>query len=140
MALIKPLFLLLSFVFILPCHADNSADMVKRINERYDDFFNWHRSQEERMKRFNHGVDERKNIEKAHAQRIEKARVEYVKARRARPSDESLRLKWEAGEKERSAQNEMLRRRFVQQKDAADQYLLKGRKIPELKEFDLENY
>ncbi len=71
---------------------------------------------------------------------IEKARQEYVKTKRPNPSDEALRLRHEAAEKERAAQHEMSRRRYVEQQVTIEQLLLKGRKIPELKEFDLEHY
>jgi biopolymer transport protein ExbB/TolQ len=116
------------------------AEMVKRINERYDDFFIHRQAQEEREQKTQGSRDERRKREKAHAEEMEKARKDYVRSRKARPSDEALRLRHEAAEKERAANLEMLRRRYVQRRDVAEQYLKKGRKIPELKEFDLEGY
>lgn len=145
MALLKPLILVFAVFLAAAGRADGAGsmsteEMVKRINARYDDFFRWHRAQEERWERLRAGVGERKKAEKEHAREIEKAREAYVKARKERPSDEALRLRFEAAQKERAAHMEMLRRRYVQQRDTAEQYMLKGRTIPELKEFDLENY
>lgn len=146
MRLTKPLILLFALQFALPmCWAETDNDlgegeMVKRINERYDDFFRHRQAQEEREQRTQGSRDERKKIEKAHAAGMEKARQDYVRSRKARPSDEASRLRHEAAEKERAANLEMLRRRYVQRRDVAEQYLKKGRKIPELKEFDLEGY
>lgn len=114
--------------------------MVKRINERYDDFFRFHREQEQRWQKMRSGVDERKQRERAHAERLERAREQYVKTRRERPSDERLRLRWEADQKERAEQYELFRKRYVQRRDTVEQYLKKGRQIPEMKEFDLEGY
>lgn len=115
-------------------------EMVERINQRYDDFFRWHRQQEERWKRFEVGTQERKKMEKEHAEKLEHARVAYIKARRERPSDEPLRIKWEKEQKERQEHIEMLRRRYVDQRDTIEKYLKKGRQIPEMKEYDLEGY
>jgi len=147
MLLIKSLILLLALHFALPAMAIADVEggmsleqMVKRINDRYDDFFRYHRQMEERWEIRRRSLGERKKLEAAHAARMERARQEYIKARRERPSDEPLRLRWEAQEKERLAHLEMLRRRYVQQRDLAEQYLKKGRQIPGMKEFDLEGY
>lgn len=146
MPLTKPVILLIALFLTLPlCGAETDSDlgqaeMVKRINERYDDFFRHRQAQEERDRKTQGSRDERKKIEKAYAAEMEKARQEYVRSRKARPSDEALRLRHEATEKERAANLEMLRRRYVERRDMAEQYLKKGRQIPELKEFDLEGY
>lgn len=116
------------------------SQMVERINERYDDFFKYHRHLEERWERLKIGADERKKMVREHHKKIEIARQEYVKSRRARPSDEPLRLKWEQEQKNRQEQIEMLRQRYVQKRDTVEQYLKKGRQIPGLKEFGLEDY
>ncbi len=132
-----------------PCSAEDTAAagpnmsverMVKRINERHDDFFRYHRELEERWEKRRATIGERKKLEEAHALKVEKAREEYVKVRTKRPTDEASRLRHEAAEKERLAHSEMLRQRYVQQRDTVEQYLKKGRAIPELKEFDLEGY
>jgi predicted kinase len=139
-------FFILLIAFSMPlCWADQSIDlnheqMVKRINERYDDFFRHRQAREDREQMTKESRAERKKIENLHVEAMEKARQDYVRSRKARPSDEAARLRHEAAEKERAANLEMLRRRYVQSRDTAEQYLKKGRKIPELKEFDLEDY
>jgi|GEM_PF-6611168 len=152
MPLIWPLIVSIAFSFTIPCSAQDTSvpaptpavsteQMVKRINDRYDDFFRVLREREEHEQKLQgSATNERKERERAQALRMEQARQEYVKSRKARPSDEALRLRQEAADKERAANLEMMRRRYVQQRDMAEQYLKKGRQIPELKEFDLENY
>lgn len=136
-------FFILIFAFELraaesPGPTETVQEMVKRINERYDDFFRYHRETEERWERLNKATHERKELERAHSEKMEKARQEYVQARKARPDDEKLRLEHEAREKERKEHHEMLRRRYVEQRDTVEHYLKKGRQVPEMKEFDLE--
>lgn len=142
MALFKFLFVLIALQSPQAQEAATTSvpQMVKRINDRYDDFFRYHREREERWNRSRKGVDERKTLLKQREASLEKARKAYVKARKARPSDEADRLRAEAALKERQANHEMLRRRYVNQRDTIEQYLKKGRQIPELKEYDLENY
>jgi hypothetical protein len=129
------------------CCADDTVEitgtlpeMVERINQRYDSFYQWRREREERENRFQNGREERKNMEREHHAKLEVARQEYVKTRRVKPSDEPLRLQWERGEKERAQNIEMLRRRYVDLRATVERYLKKGRTIPELLEFDLEGY
>lgn len=145
-----PLFILIAATITLPCSAEDTVassspasveQMVKRINERYDDFYRYRREQDERDERLKKAASgERRATEKMRAENLEKARQQYVKQRKARPSDEALRLRHEAAQKDRNANLEMVRKRYVQQRDTAEQYLKKGRMIPELKEFDLEGY
>lgn len=143
--------MLFAFQLAQPCSAEDTSAggqalsverMVKRINERHDDFFRYHRELEERWEKRRGTIGERKKLEAIHAEKVEHAREEYVKSKasRVRPTDEASRLRHEAAEKDRLAQNEMLRLRYVKQRDTVEQYLKKGRAIPELKEFDLEGY
>ncbi len=115
-------------------------EMVERINQRYDDFFRYHREMEERMARFEVGRGERKAAEKRYYDELERARVEYVKNKKAKDSTEHLRVQWEREEKERREKMEMFRQRHVRARDEIERHLLRGRKIPELKEYDLEGY
>lgn len=114
--------------------------MVERINQRYDDFFRFNRKMEERWDSMRSGASERRKLVAAHAVKVEEARKQFVQARKARPSDEPLRLKWEQEQKNRLEQIEILRQRFVRKRDTVEQYLKKGRQIPGLKEFGLEDY
>ena len=116
------------------------AEMLEYINRRYDDFFRWHREQEVHQESLRNAASDRKQKERARAERMERARLQLVQSRRAQPSRESLRLQWERQLKERAEEQEMLRRRFVEKRDYLEQYMKKGRQIPQLKEYDLEGY
>jgi hypothetical protein len=115
-------------------------DMVERINKRYDDFYLYHREMEERASRFEQGRGDRKVTEKAYYAKLEQARVAYVQAKKPRGSMEHLRAGWEQQEKDRRDKQELNRQRHVRSRDEVEKYLLKGRKIPELKEYGLEGY
>ncbi len=129
------------------CVAEDTVGMTRSmkeilddINRRYDDFFRYQNYLTERLDRMQHGVADRKEAERDRQKELERARKEFVMSRKARPNDEPLRLRWEAEQKERAAQNEMLRRRYVERREYLESYLNKGRKIPEMKELDLEDY
>jgi hypothetical protein len=113
---------------------------LAEINARYDDFFRWIKARDERYERSQVATGERKKAEKAHAEFLERAREKYVKERKAKPDMEPLRLKWEQQVKEEKEQMELLRRRYVERRNEVEQYLKKGRTIPEMKEYDLEGY
>lgn len=113
---------------------------LAEINARYDDFFRWIKARDERYERSQVATGERKKAEKAHAEFLERAREKYVKERKAKPDTEPLRLKWEQQVKEEKEQMELLRRRYVERRNEVEQYLKKGRTIPEMKEYDLEGY
>lgn len=122
-----------------PCHGEIMTP-VERINKRYDDFFRYIREREERFERSQKSNDDRKKIEHARMERLEKARQKYVMERKARPNLDYLRVQYERELKEHQEKMEMLRRRYVEKRDELDQYLKKGRQIPEMKEYELEGY
>ena len=114
--------------------------MVERINQRYDDFYRYHRELEERNSLLEQGRGDRKATEKAYYDKLERAREDYVQTKKPRQSLEPLRAGWEQQEKERREKQEMNRQRHVHSRDELEKYLIKGRKIPELKEYGLEDY
>lgn len=129
------------------CGAQDTVDLTKsakqvmqEINSRYDDFFKYQNYLQERLERLQSGRNERQERERKHALAMEQARQRLVKERKAKPSDEVLRLRWEAEQKERAQHNELLRRRYVERRDYFEDYLKKGRQIPEMKEYGLEDY
>ena len=125
----------------LLCGAQDTVSVeseVQKINRRYDDFFQHRQNQEKRLERLDVGRDERKEQIRERRARLEEARKEY--ARQRKRADAAEEKRWEAEQKARRDHHEMLRRRHVQSRDTVEQYLLKGRKIPELKEYDLEGY
>lgn len=113
---------------------------LEQINKRYDDFFRWMKAREERYEKSQIATDERKKAIKAREEKLEQERKKFVAERKAKPNTEPLRIKWEAYLKERQEQMELLRRRYVEQRNETEQYLKKGRTIPEMKEYDLEGY
>lgn len=113
---------------------------LEQINKRYDDFFRWIKARDDRYEKSQIATDDRKKAIKAREERLEREREKFVLERKAKPNTEPLRIKWEAYLKERQEQIELLRRRYVEQRDEAEHYLKKGRAIPELKEYDLEGY
>lgn len=113
---------------------------LEEINKRYDDFFRWLKAREERYEKSQIATDERKKAIKEREEKLERAREKFVLERKEKPNMEPLRIKWEAYLKERQEQMELLRRRYVEQKNETEQYLKKGRTIPEMLEYDLEGY
>lgn len=113
---------------------------LELINKRYDDFFRWLKARDERYEKSQIATDERKKSLKAREEKLEREREKFVLERKAKPNTEPLRIKWEAYLKERQEQMELLRRRYVEQRNETEQYLKKGRMIPEMKEYDLEGY
>ena len=113
---------------------------VDRINKRYDDFWRYMKAREERLERSQINNGERKKVEQERMEKLERERQKYVLERKAQPSLEHLRPQYEAQLKEQQEKMELLRRRYVEQRDETEQYLKKGRQIPEMKEYDLEGY
>lgn len=112
--------------------------VVERINERYDDFFRYHRHLEEREKARDKGRGENKKMLAEHEARMEKARLEYIKNRRPAPDRADLELKAEQERKERNRRLEIARRCYIQQRNQGEALLKRGRMIPGDKEYELE--
>ena len=111
---------------------------VERINQRYEDFFRYQRKIEERERELEAGVPEVKALQETREKELERARRAYRAEPKNYAREEALRLEWEKSQKEREKRIELARLCEVQQRDAAEQILKKGRNVPELKEFDLE--
>jgi hypothetical protein len=140
--------LILMFLIPLsPAHAAVSCDAVdlermqkeiERINQRYDDFFRERREREEHAEHLQQGVPQVKIEQEARAKELEKARQAYRAVPKDYAKEEAMRLQWEAAQKEQVKKMELARLCEVQQKAKVEELLKKGRKIPELKEFDLD--
>ncbi|MBX3023062.1 MAG: hypothetical protein KF799_15405 [Bdellovibrionales bacterium] len=123
------------------CDAKDTAGrekMVERINERYDDFFRYQRHLEERERARDKGRGENKAMLKEHEAKLEKARLEYIKNRRPPPDRRELEKQAEAADKERKQRMELARRCYVEEQNAAEAVLKRGRKIPGNQEFGLD--
>lgn len=113
---------------------------VEKINERYEDFFRYRRYLEERLEKLEEGQGDRQAMLREHARRLEAARKMFVESEQAKPSDEPLRVKWEAEQRARELEREKLRLKHVAERDQLEAYRLRGRKIPEMKEYGLDEY
>ena len=130
----------LGLLFLVNPLIAEALSPIERINERYDDFWRYIKAREQRAEKSQISNDDRKKGEAARKENLERERQKYVLERKARPSLEHLRPEYEAQLKEEKEKNELLRRRYVEQRDETEQYLKKGRRIPEMKEYDLEGY
>lgn len=126
------------------CEAPESAtagkSKVDYINERYDDFFRFQQAKEEREAKIQKGVAEVKELREKHELELRRAAQDYKREKKDYALEDRMRIEWEKTQKERDKRVEMARLCEVQQRRAAEELLKKGRKIPELKEFDLEDY
>jgi hypothetical protein len=126
----------------MECTKDDTAAKrtVERINERYDDFFRARKSREEREKRREAAKINVRERRLARQHKLELARREFVKNRHPKPDDSHRQAWFDAQLKERERKMEARRRCYVQNKNEAEQILKRGRAIPGLLEYDLEDY
>lgn len=111
---------------------------IGRINQRYDDFFEYQERRERHEQVLQEGAAAVKAARESREKELERARQAYKSTPKDYAKEEALRLEWEARQKQRSQQMELARLCEVQQRTRAEEILRRGRKIPELKEFDLE--
>jgi hypothetical protein len=111
---------------------------IEQINERYDDFFRYQRYLEQREESLESGRGENKGLLAERERRNEEARLEFLKARRPRPDTSALEQAWIVAEKERADRIESARDCTVQQRSQLEQIMRRGRRIPEMQEFHLE--
>lgn len=113
---------------------------VKKINERYDDFFRVQREREEHVRRLEASRENLRKKREDRERELEKARVEFIKNRRPKSDTSKLEAEFDAQLKARDRRLEVARRCYVNRKNAAEQMLKKGRAIPGLTEFGLDEY
>ena len=118
---------------------DDLSPMVERINQRYDDFYRrQHQTAAEDQKRELEAAEIKKQ-RMDHEANLEKQRQEYVKARKKIVEDPRLEKAWLEQQQALAEQNKMAGRRFVQKRNAIDAIERRGRRVPEKKEYDLED-
>ncbi|NJL25004.1 MAG: YeaH/YhbH family protein [Calothrix sp. SM1_5_4] len=81
-----------------------------------------------------------KGMRELHEKRLALARNEYIKSRRPKPDTRAAELQAELDSKKRQRSLEDARRCYLRQREQAEALLKRGRSIPEMKEFDLEDY
>lgn len=119
-----------------PAKVDHSK--VERLNERYDDFFRYQRAKEEHEAKLERGVPEVKAMREIHEKELERAREAYVAKPKDPEREERLRLEWEKRQKLREAEHVEARRCELLSRHEAESAEKRGRKIPEMKEYDLD--
>ncbi|MGE0527416.1 MAG: hypothetical protein AB7G93_13535 [Bdellovibrionales bacterium] len=118
-----------------------TGEIVERINRRYDDFFRLEHEREEREAEIRQHAHDVKKARQKRAERLERAREEYVKNRPPREEEsEILRKRWEAEEKDRRQRLELARDCYIKNQEEAQEILNRGRRIPELREYNLQDY
>ena len=104
--------------------------MLKHLNQRYEDYF----THEQWKKRFE--ASRRKGVPAVRSERLadlkarEKARLTYIKKRKAVPDDTAARLRWEAKEREESRKREKHRMAYAQRKRRLEKVEHSVRQIP----------
>lgn len=119
-----------------PTKMDHSR--VERLNERYDDFFRYQRAKEEHDAKLERGVPEVKARREIHEKELERARETYAAKSKDTEREERLRVEWEKQQKLREAERVEARRCELLSRHEAELAEKRGRKIPEMKEYDLE--
>lgn len=117
---------------------ENAGDRVSCSNERYEDFM---RLQYERDKATNDRqryADEIKVTRAENAKRVEDARRLYK--RDVKVDDSRAEAAWLLEQKAVKVAHDEVRRQFVKSRDQLARTRCQGLQIPELKEYELENY
>ena len=119
--------------------AAEEKQMVERINDRYDDFFRRQHEIEAEREMRGREAGEIKKVRAKIREEHENARREYVKNRPPkRKEDPKLEQEWLEQERAWKEQNKMARNCLVRSKDELKAIEKKGRQIPEMKEYDLD--
>lgn len=119
-------------------HAEEKR-RVERLNERYDDFYKRRSEMEANEELRERNADEIKKLRAQYAEGHEKARQEFVKNRKPKEKeDPRLEQEWLEQEQARKEMNKMARNCFVRSKEDLKAIEKKGRRIPEMKEYDLD--
>jgi hypothetical protein len=107
-------------------------------NERYEDFFKIQYEKEKADREREKYAGEIKAVRAAAARKMEQARLSYHREKKV--DDAAGEKAFEESVKADKARNEANRRLYVMQRDKAESSSCHPLKIPELKEYDLENY
>jgi cell division protein FtsB len=118
---------------------EDAKAMVERSNQRCDDFYRYRRELEEIDRRREKDAGEIKKLRSEHDQAIELARQEYVKNRKKTIVDPRLEKEHDEQELAWREHIKIAEKRYAQQKASADAIARRGCRVPEMKEYDLED-
>ena len=117
---------------------ENAGDRISCSNERYEDFMRLQYEKDKQVGDRQRYADEIKIIRADNAKRVEEARRGYQRERKA--DDSRAEAAYQAEQKAAKEQQKLVERRFVMARDELAKARCRGLKIPELKEYDLEDY
>ena len=134
---------MMPFLLSSQCGAEATEDeakaMVERSNQRCDDFYRYRRQLEETDKKREKDAGEIKKVRSDHEKTLELAREEYVMNRKKTIVDPKLEKQHDEAEQAWKEQNKMAGKRYAERKAAAEAIEKKGCRVPEMKEYDLED-
>jgi DNA repair exonuclease SbcCD ATPase subunit len=112
---------------------------VERLNQRYDDFFHRRQRLEQEYQERLAGAAEVARQRAALAEQHAKARADYVHTHKVEKPDPRLETHWLEEQKVLRQQEELTRQRYVDDRDAILKAEKRGRRIPPMLEFDLDD-
>lgn len=118
---------------------EDAKAMVERSNQRCDDFYRYRRELEETDRRREKDADDIKKVRADHDHTNELARQEYVKNRKKTLVDPRLEKEHDEQELAYREQMKIAGKRYAQQKAAVEAIVRRGCRVPEMKEYDLED-
>lgn len=138
-AVLLPILLLFSLSAKAAAPEDEAKAMVERSNQRCDDFFRYRRELEQMDARREKGSQEIKKVRAAHDAALEAARKEYVKNRKKSVPDPRLEKEYDEQAKGWIEANKLAGKRYAERKAQVEAITRKGCRVPEMKEYDLED-
>lgn len=134
-----PIVLLFSFSAMAVAPEDEAKAMVERSNERCDDFFRYRRELEQMDAKREKDSQKIKQVRAAHDAALEAARKEYVKNRKKSVPDPRLEKEYNEQVKEHIEAQKLAGKRYAERKAQVEAITRKGCRVPEMKEYDLED-
>jgi hypothetical protein len=101
---------------------------------RYEDFYRLRREADQRAERIEHAATEVHGRGRERAEKLEAARLEYVRTRRVKPDTDQAEATWREQIVQRNAKNEAARECFVSTRGKGS----RGREIPDAVEYRLD--
>lgn|GEM_PF-6883907 len=139
LALLASVSLVICGVFSPQVRASDEDWRVKRLNERYDDFFARRKQLDEFEARREAGATE---VEKGNAkwdQQMNNAREKFVESRPPPPNLDAAYQQWADEQKKFEREHEQAREEYISVESRVQKLEKSAKKIPEDLEYDLDN-
>ena len=135
--------ILTSSVFCGVCHSTAFASdedwRIKRLNERYEDFFAHRRHEKEFEKMREKAYREVIALREKWDEQMDVARRNFIKNRPPPPNLDAAYREWAADEKKYQKEYDHWQQQYVDLKDRIERLEKTAKKIPENLEYDLDN-